>query len=156
MNVIPAWLWFVGGLGLLVGELITPTFFMGIAGVGALVASATDAIIGNELVSLIVFILASGASGYVAQKYEIYSRSSQDLKTGPDRLKDKEGIVKQRIDSNESTGVVKVEGEKWRAKSKYGEVIEEGNEVVIDGIDGTTLVVWSKREPTEPVNSEEV
>lgn len=142
MNIIPAWVWFLSGLLFLVAEMLTPTFFFGIVGVGALVASLVDFIGGNEIISLIAFILASVGSGYLARRYEIYSSTGTELKSGTDRLIDQKGIVEERIDPSNGTGIVKVEGEKWRAKSKYDNVIEKDSEVIVESIEGATLIVW--------------
>ena len=153
---IPAWIWFMGGIGFLVIELLTPTFFFGMVGVGALIASLFDLISPNEIVTLIVFIIASGGAAYLAWKYDIYLNKEQTLKSGTDRLIDKKGVVEEKIDSSEGTGIVKVEGERWRAKSKYNEIIESGEEVIVDDIEGTTLIVWELRESMDRTIEEEI
>ncbi len=141
MELIPTWVWFAGGLLFLVVELNTTTFFFGIVGVGALFASLTDLFFSGELASFIVFIVGSSLAAYLAWKFNIYSTTSSGIKTGPDRLIDRRGIVDERINSSLGTGIVRVEGEKWRAKSESEEIIEKGNKVVVNGIDGTTLIV---------------
>ncbi|MFW6422162.1 MAG: NfeD family protein [Candidatus Bipolaricaulota bacterium] len=146
MDFIPTWAWFVGGLGFLIVELLTPTFFFGIVGVGALLASFVDLLVPGDVSSFVVFVLGSGAAAYLARRFEIYSSSGDEIKTGPDRLIGKQGIVQERIDSAQDTGIVQVEGEKWRAKARYEGNIEKGATVVVDKIEGTTLLVWETQE----------
>ncbi|MBS3812533.1 NfeD family protein [Candidatus Bipolaricaulota bacterium] len=141
MELIPTWVWFVSGLLFLVVELNTATFFFGIVGVGALFASLTDLFFSGELAAFIVFIIGSSLAAYLAWKLNIYSTTSSGIKTGADRLIGKIGIVEERVNSSLGTGIIRVEGEKWRAKSEQDKIIDEGREVTVDDIEGTTLVV---------------
>lgn len=141
MELIPTWLWFVSGLVFLVVELNTVTFFFGIVGVGALFASLTDLFFVSEIPSFITFILGSSLVAYLAWKFNIYSESASGIRTGADRLIGKTGIVEEKINPSRGTGIVTVEGEKWRAKSRDERTIAEESEVTIMEIDGTTLVV---------------
>lgn len=142
MDLIQPWMWLIAGLGLLVAELITPTFFFGIVGVGALIASLIDLIIPLDQFGLVAFFFGSGAAAYLARRYDLYSSGQGGLKTGPDRMIDKTGVVEEAIDQTKGTGIVVVEGERWRAKSEHDEVIQSGSEVVVSGVEGTTLTVW--------------
>ena len=60
------------------------------------------------------------------------------MKTNIDAIIGKHGIVHQRIAKNKA-GMVEVEDEQWRARSK--EAIDEGEEVEIMGVKGVTLQV---------------
>jgi len=154
MDIIPPWIWFISGLGFLIAELITPTFFFGIVGVGALVASLFDLVFGFDSLSFATFVIASGGAAYLAKKFEIRSEENP-LKSGVDRLIDRQGEVQERIESGEA-GIVKVAGEKWRARSKYGEPIEAGAKVIVEEIEGTTLIVWQTEEPKKEIKEQEL
>ncbi len=141
MEIIPTWVWFASGLLFLVIELNTVTFFFGIVGVGALLATVVDLFFAGEIPSLVTFILGSSLAAYIAWKFNIYSGSSSGIKTGADRLIGGVGIVEEEIQSSTGSGIITVEGEKWRAKSDLDENITEGSKVVVKNIEGTTLVV---------------
>ncbi len=155
MFTIPAWTWLLGGLFLLVAELLTPTFYLGIIGVGALVGGLFDLLPGsNDLISFIGFLAGTGGAAYLARKFSIYS-SDREFKSGVDKFIGEEARVKRPIVPGEEEGVVRVQGEDWRARSKYGDRIESGTRVVVEEIEGTTMIVWPMESSKEIENSEE-
>lgn len=141
MEIIPAWLWFIAGLGLLIIELNTATFFFGTVGFGALVASLADFFLPGEIGSFVVFVVGTGFAAYLAWKFDIYSSSQETLRTGPDRLIDKVGTVEEEIDPATGDGVVLVNGEKWRAETDGNDRVIVGKKIVVEDIEGTSLVV---------------
>jgi membrane protein implicated in regulation of membrane protease activity len=140
MELIPTWLWFIAGLGLLVLELTTVTFFFGTVGFGALVASLVDFLFPGEIGSFIAFAVGTGLAAYLAWKFDIYS-SEGGIKTGADRLISERGTVEERIDPAKGDGIVVVNGERWRAESPNDESIDKGQTVEVNSIEGTSLVV---------------
>ncbi|MFP4136543.1 MAG: NfeD family protein [Candidatus Acetothermia bacterium] len=152
MDLIPAWLWFIAGLALLVLELSTVTFFFGTVGFGALLASLLDFLFPGEIVSFVGFIAGTGIAAYLAWKFDIYS-SEGGIKTGADRLIGKIGTVEEKVDPVTGGGIVVVKGEKWRAESADSSTIDEGSSVVIDDIEGTSLVVEEAQEASEAEQS---
>ncbi len=141
MEIIPAWLWFIAGLGLLIIELNTATFFFGTVGFGALVASLADFFLPGEIGSFVVFVIGTGFAAYLAWKFDIYSSSRETLRTGVDRLINEIGTVEEEIDPSTGDGVVLVNGEKWRAESSDDAKIHVGKKIVVENIEGTSLVV---------------
>ncbi len=143
MDLIPAWLWFIAGLGLLILELNTATFFFSTVGFGALIASLVDFLLPGEIASFITFVVATGIAAYMAWKFDIYSSSRKTLKTGPDRLVGEVGVVTEKIDPATGDGVVVVNGEKWRAEpgEEATATIEVEDKVVVESVEGTALVV---------------
>lgn len=141
MEIIPYWLWFVAGLGLLIVELNTATFFFGTVGFGALVASLADFFIPGEIGSFVVFVVGTGFAAYLAWKFDIYSSSRGTLKTGADRLIGEVGTVEEEINPSTGDGVVLINGEKWRGESTDNVKIDAGTGVVVENIEGTSLVV---------------
>ena len=141
MEIIPAWLWFVAGLGLLIIELNTATFFFGTVGFGALVASLADFFLPGEVGSFVTFVVGTGLAAYLAWKFDIYSSSRETLRTGADRLIGEVGTVEQGINPSTGDGVVIVNGEKWRAESVNEVQIDVDKKIVVENIEGTALVV---------------
>lgn len=62
-------------------------------------------------------------------------------KTNADSLVKKEGIVISEIDNDKFTGLVKVNGQVWTARSAGGEKIAENQKICVVGIEGVKLMV---------------
>lgn len=65
-------------------------------------------------------------------------------KTNADRVVGKTAIVRESITPDKFSGTVTVGGQVWSAVSSDGSVIGEGEEVVVEAIEGVKLVVASK------------
>ncbi|MBS3788058.1 NfeD family protein [Candidatus Bipolaricaulota bacterium] len=154
MEILPAWLWFIAGLSLLVVELNTATFFFGTVGFGALVASLADFLLPGEIGSFVVFVVGTGLAAYLAWKFDIYSSSQETLRTGADRLIDETGTVEEEIDPSTGDGVVLVNGEKWRAEPVDDVKIGTGKRIVVEDIEGTSLVVSEFEEDSGEKNKD--
>ena len=55
---------------------------------------------------------------------------------GPNRLKDKVALVTEEIDNINNKGFIEVAGEKWRAVSVNGDIIEANSKVIVKSISG--------------------
>ena len=60
---------------------------------------------------------------------------------GAERLLGKKGVVIVTVDNAETKGLVKVEGDEWRAESDDGSIIEKGEWIVVKRIEGTRLII---------------
>ena len=69
-------------------------------------------------------------------------------KTNAARVIGKTAIVKESITPDKFSGIVVVGGQVWSAVSADGSVIEAGDEVVIEAIEGVKLVVAAKNKTT--------
>lgn len=65
-------------------------------------------------------------------------------KTNADRVIGKTAIVCESITPDKFSGTVTVGGQVWSAVSSDGSIIEEGEEVVIEAIEGVKLIVAAK------------
>lgn len=65
-------------------------------------------------------------------------------KTNADRVIGKTALVRENITPDKFSGVVTVGGQTWSAVSSDGEAIEEGEEVVVEAIEGVKLIVVKK------------
>lgn len=76
-----------------------------------------------------------------------YFRKKPPVRTNADAVIGKVGVVTQRIDNTFATGEVKVGGVYWtaRASEKTNGVIEEGQLVVVDRIEGVKLICSIKQ-----------
>ena len=62
--------------------------------------------------------------------------------TNADRVLGREGMVLKRIDNIRDEGLISVDGMEWTARaSEDGSVIEAGDKVIVERIDGVKLIV---------------
>ena len=132
-------LWLIAAVIFGVGEIATLGFFLAPFAVGALVAALAAGGGGGTLISLLVFLLVSGALRPIARSHK---RMPAQLRTGTAALVGRTAMVTERIANDEGTGCVKLEGESWTARS-YDEdaVIEPGRRVHVMEIRGATALV---------------
>lgn len=64
--------------------------------------------------------------------------------TNADRCIGGEAVVLERIDNISETGSVKIDGKVWTARSSSGDIVESGEIVRVDKIDGVKLLVSKK------------
>lgn len=148
------WVWL--GLAVLLGitELCTGTFmFLLFAAAAGLAAVA--GFVGLPLgVQVGVFLL--GSLGAVALAPRLVERAKRADRTtarfGVDALVDQLAQVTESIDPIHGTGMIKVEGQLWRARSPVP--IPAGTLVRVSEVEGTKLVVHPVPQPTETTPQE--
>lgn len=134
--------WLVLFVVLLIIEILT----MGLTTIwfagGALVAFIL-AFVGFDLpVQIIVFLLVSIALLVLTRPLAMKFFNKERQKTNAESLIGQKAIVKEKIDTLHAVGVVEVNGLEWSAKTDEAEeVIEAGEIVEIEGIQGVKLIV---------------
>ncbi len=134
----PFWL-IIAGLCLVI-EIYTVGFFIFWFGIGALFALLVSFLTTNLFIQIGVFLVSS--SLLVISTKPLMKKFTKNEKTVPTNffsLSGKQGIVTKKIDSDNSTGQVKVKGELWSAISDKD--IEKDAKVRILGVDGVKLKV---------------
>ena len=129
----PFWL-IIAGLCLVI-EIYTVGFFIFWFGIGALFALLVSFLTNNLFIQLGVFLVSS--SLLVISTKPLMKKFTKNEKTVPTNFFSLSG--KQKIDSDNSTGQVKVKGELWSAISDKD--IEKDAKVKILGVDGVKLKV---------------
>ena len=126
--------------------LIIEIFTMGLTTIwfagGALVAFIM-AFIGFELpVQIIVFLLVSILLLVLTRPIAIKFFNQERQKTNAESLIGQKAVVLDTIDTIHGTGRVEVNGMEWSAKvDEDAHIIEAGEIVVIEGIQGVKLIV---------------
>ena len=135
------WVWMALAAVFTIAEIFTAGFFLLWFGIGAAVAGLLALMglsAGWQMVSFIVVSLGLFA---LSRRFAERWTGSQPPGIGADRIIGKEGVVLEEIDNVKGTGRARVEREEWRSDSDSGEVISEGQRVVVTRVDGTHLVV---------------
>ena len=138
MNV-DGWMgWIVIAVVLFIIELVTPgTFYFFCLGIGAGFAAVTT-VFGSRLLNWIVFLVVSTVMVIISRPIIKKFGKVKTREANTDALSGKKGIVTHVVDGSGS-GIVRVEGEDWRARS--GKVIEKGKAVRVIRPEGNFLVV---------------
>ncbi len=137
-------LWLVAAAGFGFGELlITGTIFLLPLAAGAVAASVASFAGVSLLISLLVFVIVSGAGFYLMKP--LINKLDIDLPNpkgfGANRLVGHQATVIRAIGTGESTGQVKVGGEVWTAVTEDGNSLEAGAAVKILEVVGNRVVV---------------
>lgn len=136
------WLIFAIAMAVLEGvtvQLVSVWFAVG--GLAACIASLfTDSLIIEVIVFVVVSAIALAVTRPLVKKLK--QRGSQP--TNADRFVGKTGVVITAVDNSIPQGMVKVDNEKWTARSVSGEPIEEGATVIVTAIEGVKLMVEPK------------
>jgi membrane protein implicated in regulation of membrane protease activity len=136
-------LWVVVAVGLAIAELFTGTFVLIMLSAGALAAAATAAVGGALWAQGLIFALVSALALFVVRP-ALRTRLDHDGAEAPIGLAAIEGsigIVLERVDAD--NGLVKIEGEMWRARSFDGtQEYEPGERVRVIEVKGATAMVW--------------
>lgn len=129
-------------LGVLEGitvQLVSIWFVFG--AIAALIASLCGA---NLTVQIIVFIAVSIISLLVTRPLVKKKLTAKKERTNADRCIGLDGVVSERIDNLKPSGLVKVDGKLWTARSADGSIIEPESIVKVEKIEGVKLIVSKK------------
>jgi membrane protein implicated in regulation of membrane protease activity len=133
--------WLVVAGGLLVAELFTLTFVLGLLSAAALLAAGVAALDAPIAAQVAVFA-AGSAIGYVlVRPFERMHQRQPGITTGTAALTGKRGVVIEAVTAH--TGRITLGGESWAARPETtGLAIPIGASVVVSAVDGATVVVF--------------
>ena len=141
MDLDPAWLFTIGGVILLIAEIVAPGFFLFFVGAAALATGLLALLLGFGLVpQLAIFALLAylsfhfGGRRFYASRYD-YS-SDPNINNPTARLLGRVVTVVQPVDSN--SGRVKLGDSEWSARGIPAAI---GDRVRIVDIEGNCLKV---------------
>ena len=123
-------------------EIITPQMVTIWFAVGALVTFFV-ALAGVEQlwIQIVVFVAVSAAAVVITRPLVKKMVNKKAEPTNADMVIGQTGIVTEKIDNLAPSGLVKVNGSVWTARTADGSVIEENEKVIIKEISGVKLLV---------------
>jgi inner membrane protein len=143
----PGWLWMIGGILLLIAEVIAPGFFLVFIGAAALATGAFTLLFGLGLpAQLTLFTIYALVAVMIGRRmYANAATESSDplLNDRSARLVGKSVTVIEAVD--EHSGRVRVGDSEWSARGGPGRA---GERVRITGVDGNCLLVEPDRQLT--------
>ena len=122
-------------------EMATTGFLIFWLGIGAIFAMITSFITNSLVAQTIVFVVISSILIPLTKPLADKFTNKKTVPTNSYSLINKRGIVTMDINPMEATGLVKVNGEIWSAKSQDESVITKGTEIEVLNIDGVKLIV---------------
>jgi membrane protein implicated in regulation of membrane protease activity len=136
-------IWLIAAIALVIFEICSATFgaicFAIGAGFSALAAGLgaglTWQIVIFAIVSLLTFIFLRPFM------LKFMDRKSKDVKTNAEAIIGRKGVVSERIDAEQHTGRVAIDGDDWKAVSEDGSIIEKGVSVEIVKMDSIIVTV---------------
>ena len=145
----PGWLWMIGGILLLIAEVIAPGFFLVFIGAAVLATGAFTLLFGLGVAAqLTLFALYAVVAVMIGRR--MYANSATDssdplLNDRGARLIGKSVTVIEAVD--EHSGRVRVGDSEWSARGGPG---RPGERVRITGVDGNCLLVEPDRHLPSP------
>lgn len=138
-------LWTLLGVVLVIAEVFTTTLLLINLAVGAFVAAGAAALGAPVVVQVLAFTGGSVASLLamrpLMRRRQAALDSSGSPAVGVEALEGSDAEVLEQVDSN--GGLVKIDGELWRARSYDGtQVFVPGERVRVIEVKGVTALVW--------------
>lgn len=124
-----------------IGEILTVGFLIFWLGIGALIAMFVSLATSSIIIQTSVFVISSGLLILITQPFIQKFVDIRSIKTNAYSVIGKRCLVIKDIDSINSTGQVKINGEVWSALSDDEELIKEGTYVEIVDIKGVKVIV---------------
>ena len=143
-NLEPGWLWMIGGVLLLIAEIIAPGFFLVFIGAAAILTGLFTVLFSLGLApQLALFVLYALLAVLVGRR--VYGNRSSD--SSDPLLNDRAGrlvgkVVTAVADIDDHNGRVRVGDSEWNAR---GGPAAAGERVRITGVDGNCLNVEAVR-----------
>ena len=135
--------WMVVSGALMLAELFTLTFVLGLFSVAALVAGLIALLGVPVVVQLSALAASSGVLWWMVKPLERMHRQQPALATGTAALTGRKGVVTEEITAH--SGRVTLGGESWSARPvDPGQVLPLGSHVTVAQVDGATLVVFEE------------
>ena len=135
--------WIIAGIGLLIGEIFTPGFVLGMMGLACFCGAAAD-VWGYGATGQVLSFAAGLLVGFVFirplfLKY-LYSKDKKSL-TNREAMLGQIGLVVEPLDPKTRAARVKVGGSEWKAVAAGEQNLARDVRVRILDVDGATLKV---------------
>ena len=144
LNIMETWhIWIIIALLLFIIEIFTSGFAIFCISVGAIAAAIASELDMELKGQLICFSIATFASFVAVRPLMIkyFHKKSKQVQTNTNALIGRTAIVTETIDVGHNSGRVKIDGDVWRAIASKGEIIEIGEEAIVEQVNSTILTV---------------
>ena len=109
--------------------------------IGGVAACVTSLFTDNIIIQAVVFIVVTGVALAATRPLVRKLKRKKAEPTNADRYIGKKGVVIDDIDNDIPQGMVRVDNQKWTARSESGEKLSKGDAVTVSSIEGVKLIV---------------
>ena len=136
-------IWLIVAIALVIFEICSATFGAICFAIGAGFSSLVAGLGANLTWQIVIFAVVSLLTFIFLRPFmlKFMDRKSKDVKTNAEALIGRKGIVSERIDAEQHTGRVAIDGDDWKAVSEDGSIIEKGVSVEIVKMDSIIVTV---------------
>ena len=124
-----------------IGEVLTAGFLIFWLSLGSLIAMVVSFFTDNLIIQTTVFLISSVILILATKPLVKKFANIETVKTNAEAIIGKKGLVTKDINSINSTGQVKIEGELWSAIGKNDMDIPKDTEVEVNEIKGVKVIV---------------
>lgn len=112
-------------------------------GVAALIVSLISLVVDNVLIQMIIFVILSTLLLLLTRHFveKFVTKKEEKTITNAFSIIGKQAKVTKAMDAVTKLGQIKVGTETWTAKTKNDVLLEEGDTVKVDSIDGVKAIV---------------
>ncbi len=136
------WVWTLLAVGMGIGEMFTAGFFLLPFAIGALAAAVLAWVsVGGLLTQWLVFFGVSAISFGYLRRYVARQDEKEQPRVGANRWVGAIGVVLSDVDPHTGSGMVRIDGEEWRATTDVGSTLDAGIKVTVTDVRGARLVV---------------
>ena len=135
------YVWLILAGVFVIGEVLTSGFLIFWLGLGALIAMAVSFITDKIIIQTTVFLISSVILILATKPLVKKFANTETVKTNVSSIIGKKGLVTKDINSINSTGQVKIDGELWSAIGENDMEISKGTEVEVIEIKGVKVIV---------------
>lgn len=142
------WIWIIAGIIFAIVEIFTPGFVSLAIGAACVITGLTSLIPGvDSNIALQLVIFSGSMIGLIFATRPLAKRlqsKNQHALTNVSALVGRIGVVSIKIDNDNNQGYVKIGGEEWSARSLNGDIINIGEKVIVQDIEGNKVIVTNK------------
>ena len=135
------YIWLILAGVFVIGEVLTSGFLIFWLSLGSLIAMVVSFVSDNIIIQTTTFLISSVILILATKPLVKKFAATDTVKTNAYSINKKKGLVTKDIDSINSTGQVKIDGELWSAVGVDDINIKKGTEVKILEIKGVKVVV---------------
>jgi inner membrane protein len=146
LPISPAYIWAIIGVGLIIFEVFTSTFFILFFGVAALVVAGLKAFGLDHLETEILIFAAVGLAGTLIFRKKLLKSFQSTAKVSADREK---VITLSHTVPAKGSAQISYQGTMWTAVNEGQIDLPEGAHAVISRVDGVKLIIKAKKDDNE-------
>lgn len=135
--------WLIAAIVLVIVEIMTTGFGVICFAIGAASSALVSGLGGSITWQVVAFVVVSLLAFIFLRPVVIrfLDKKSANVKTNAEAIIGRVGVVSERIDPEQHTGRVAIDGDDWKAVPEDGSVIEKGVNVEIVKLDSIIVTV---------------